>query len=646
MKKIRLLLAENHPEWLATLADYFDQAQYQIFHATTPAEARRLLAEEYIHVGLIDQRLADNDDDLDFSGLELIGAQTHDAVKLIVLTGYESPRAERQAFRAGVFDFLYKEEEIETVRQTVARAEAALGINFELEITQAGHSLSDLAERLEPDAPPAQLPARAEEFGDLLRKLFSQWEQIELTKLLWRQAGRLALIVRASAAAKPPQTFLVVCGERELLRREAQDYAAFAPKHGPHSTLFEEARETPRFGARRYVCAGANLEAALTLQQLYEQEREKPFHNAVALLCKNALPAWQPEAHEFAPFASLDAFYRARLGLTAAHGALLREKIAWLAENLPRLDLQVTQSAGWLRLGHGPQAPHPALLLQTDLLPEQPLLAQFAPGALAAATILLEGDRQLWLTDFLNAGLAPRLWNFVSLEAQLRFDLRKSASWPQLLALEKEFLHPDRFDNLDASAVEDEKVLHAIARLRQLAAPGVVHNSAPYHLGIYYQALKRLTEIETGSRAASQKLAHLLRAAHLLLVLTLLGDKLSKGKPVTPLRQARGLRLDLAARTVWLNGVEKDLSKKRALFPLLQFLYANKGRDCSYKELNRELGYHDYPAHDAELKRAADTRLNVAISRLRDELGDTASAPQLIQKGPTGYKLVDPAEEK
>lgn len=645
MRKIRILLAENNEDFLAALADYFDPQKYQVFQATSPAAARQVLADEYVHVGVIDQRLTNNLDDLDHSGLELVQDYGGGALKLFVLTAYDSTRAARQAFRGGGFDYLLKEDGIEDLLETVARAEAALGINFELEIAfnpQVGVSVDNLVQRLEPELPAAQLPARAEEFSDLLRKLFCHWEQIEIAKLLWRQPGRMALIVRATGAAKPPQTFLVVCGQRELLQREQKNYADFAPrKHGPHGTIFEEQQATPRYGARRYICVGANLDAVQTLQQVYEQEREKPFNHAVAQLFLHVLPAWHQEATEYAPFASLDAFYRERLGLTPAHGEVLRAKLAWLAENLPRLELKVEQSAARLSLGAGPQAPHPALVLEADLLPENPLLALYAPGSLAAETILVESDKQLWLTDFHRAGLAPRLWNYVSLEAQLRFDLCKAASWQELLALEQELLR-DRFDLLNTDAMGDEKALLAIQRLRQLAQASVRQNTAPYHLGIYYQALKRLTEIETNTRSASQRLSHLMRAAHLVLVLVLLGDKLSKGKPVTPLRQERGLRLDPVARTLWLNGVEKDLSKKRSLFPLLEFLHAHLGRDCSYKAILEHLGYV-YPEHDPEQKRAAHIRLNVSISRLREELGDSAHAPQLIVNVPSGYKLVAPA---
>ncbi len=93
-----------------------------------------------------------------------------------------------------------------------------------------------------------------------------------------------------------------------------------------------------------------------------------------------------------------------------------------------------------------------------------------------------------------------------------------------------------------------------------------------------------------------------------------------------------GLRLDLAARTCSLDGLEIRLTRKE--FDLLVLLGRHVGRLVSHRQLLTTIWG---PAH------AADTHyLRIAIGHIREKLGDDAANPRFILTEPgVGYRLAD-----
>jgi DNA-binding NtrC family response regulator len=60
MSQRRILLADNKPHFLATRASFLKQGgRYEVFEAGSPAEARRVLEENSIHLAILDMRLED-----------------------------------------------------------------------------------------------------------------------------------------------------------------------------------------------------------------------------------------------------------------------------------------------------------------------------------------------------------------------------------------------------------------------------------------------------------------------------------------------------------------------------------------------------------------------------------------------------------
>src|SRR5207244_12113668 len=95
-----------------------------------------------------------------------------------------------------------------------------------------------------------------------------------------------------------------------------------------------------------------------------------------------------------------------------------------------------------------------------------------------------------WLTDFADAGLAPVLWTFVTLEALIRFDWVESGDLRLLHDMEQ-CLVQSPFLQIDTRDLEPSlrKPARAIQTLRRLAAHLVEDDPAPYYFGLLFQAV-------------------------------------------------------------------------------------------------------------------------------------------------------------
>ena len=91
-----ILLADNCLDSLEATKLALENAGYDVITVTTPAEARRLLFEQYVDIALLDMRLKDDKDENDTSGLEIAKNVAQNIPKVIV-SEYESFDAARNA---------------------------------------------------------------------------------------------------------------------------------------------------------------------------------------------------------------------------------------------------------------------------------------------------------------------------------------------------------------------------------------------------------------------------------------------------------------------------------------------------------------------------------------------------------------------
>ncbi|MGD9099522.1 MAG: response regulator, partial [Anaerolineae bacterium] len=66
----RLLVVDNSSHVRQSSKLFLQTQGYQVFTASDPVEARRLLSEQRVHLAIVDIRLEDDDDPQDTSGLD------------------------------------------------------------------------------------------------------------------------------------------------------------------------------------------------------------------------------------------------------------------------------------------------------------------------------------------------------------------------------------------------------------------------------------------------------------------------------------------------------------------------------------------------------------------------------------------------
>jgi len=126
MQKIRILLADNEPEFLKTRQKALEAEGYEVIPATNPEEAKSLLKKNF-NLAIVDLRLTDDKDEADMSGLALIKSATPEVPKLL-LTGFPTVEVARRALRASVdgipaaVDVLSKQDTIDSFLLAVAQA--------------------------------------------------------------------------------------------------------------------------------------------------------------------------------------------------------------------------------------------------------------------------------------------------------------------------------------------------------------------------------------------------------------------------------------------------------------------------------------------------------------------------------------------
>ena len=217
-----ILIADNLLEFLATRREFLESAGYRVLVATSPEETIDLLRNEWVHLAILDIRLTDNDDANDESGLQIAKAPEFRHIPKIMLTSYPSYESVREAMgqaAAGLppaVDYLGKIEGPQAMLDAVDSALAKhLRLNWDLQIHWTDQWPAELAgfiALLSSQVSSTQQDQLAQEAEDLLRRLFLDFSEISIGRILWRRPGRAAVIMFAINEQGQEQQFFVTCG--------------------------------------------------------------------------------------------------------------------------------------------------------------------------------------------------------------------------------------------------------------------------------------------------------------------------------------------------------------------------------------------------------------------------------------------------
>ena len=256
-----------------------------------------------------------------------------------------------------------------------------------------------------------------------------------------------------------------------------------------------------------------------------------------------------------------------------------------------------------------------------------PAVCRISPGTLTGNNILVDQEGRTWPTDFAQAGPAPLLWDFVSLEAIIRFDLIDSADLQALHRFERRLVIPARLnERLDTQDIDPQfrKALGVIQEIRRLAFSSAGGDPTPYYEGLLFQAMSDVAGYVPDLKYTRQELA---RLAHALLAAAMIYDRMTRmamgPSSNDPSPAARGIEIDEASRQVWVEGRGVALSPSE--FDLLLYLYNHAGQLCTRRSMVEEGLKEGYVKGDQQA-----SRINSIMYRLRKKIEPDPNQPCYI----------------
>jgi DNA-binding response OmpR family regulator len=651
-----ILLADNDPVFLSTCAEFLGSAGYRVLKAANPAKARQILETARIHLVILDLRLTNDDDQKDRSGLVLAKEMVRSVPKLI-LTKFPTHQDVREALKLDdaealplAVDFVDKREGLNELLTAVKQALSEhVHINWDLLIRwdeRERLSFPHLVTLIEPDLDSARLSDRAIELEDLFRKLFYEKSQITIGRLLWHRGGRTCTTVFAYSLEGGSEQRIVTCGLRLQIEQEIARYKEFAPKGSTGSARAAFA-ETMHFATIAYVLPEADLEQVQTFEAFYQMSKVRQVREALRHLFQTTLAAWHQGERILEETKSLSQLYRQRLNLSQE--AVRQEELQQSMEALARealslgpTSVELSAHEFLLRFPNGDiisyPNPIPHVYEEAEAVENgPPVVCRITPGTLSGDNILVDQDGRTWLTDFARAGPAPFLWDFVSLEAMIRFDLVQSADLQALHEFEKRLVAPTRLnERLDTQDIDPQfrKALGVIQEIRRQAFSASEADPTPYYRGLFFYAVSRMASYVPNLRYTRQELA---RPVHALLTATMICDRMMQIayelSPEDSSPAARGIEIDEANRQVWVEGRQVALSPSE--FDVLLYLYNHPGQLCTRRSIVEEGLQGKYIGNQQEA-----SRINTTIGRLRKKIEpDPEHHRYILTVRGKGYRL-------
>jgi DNA-binding response OmpR family regulator len=644
-----ILFADNDPSFLLTRVESLENKGYHVLKAFTLEEARRLLTEAYVHLAILDIRMVNDDDEKDVSGLTLAKEPAYRSIPKIILTGFPSVPAVKEALRPALdglppaVDFVAKSDGPDAMIQAAEQAFAQhVHVNWDLEIQwdqRAPLSFPHLASLLQPDLPGRILVYRAGELEDLVCCLFCDYQQVRFGRLLWHDSQRFCLPVLARSSRAATDLRILVCGDRELLARERERMEELTPKTFQGTKLDDKA-ETVHFGAHTYVLPNADVETVQTLRDLFQVGKERSLKTAFAHL-GDVLKAWHQHGQMVQETGDLMSLYRQWVGLTESDvpRTEMEQRVASLVQIARTLGAVEIKRDSQVVTFHFPNQspiryPDPVATVYAPLVQyNAPVVCRVSPGRLTAENVLVDAEQRTWLTDFARADQAPQWWDYICLEATTRFDLSQA---PDLLAwqeFEECLVKPARLgERLEQRDVIPElrTNIALIEQIRRQAGSEAGPDPLPYYAGLLAWAVGAIAHYDPGVLYTQ---ADRLRGAHLLLAASMIAGRL--GETPASFSPEGTLRLDDDG-SVWV-GDHCVASLVGQEFDLLHCLleHALEDQFVSRQTLVESVFREKYVAGDVN----QESRINSLVSRLRDKIELDQKNPRVLTVKGKGYRL-------
>ena len=650
MQKIILFL-DNTSTFLETNSRILEAKNFTVIPASTIETARKLIVSRRIHLGIFDIRIEDEDDHKDTSGLELAKEKEFQYLPKIILTAYPSYEYVRDALgtqadsEPAAINFIGKDEGVQKLLEAIETAfEKHVRINEKLVFEWQSPGLisfSQLTAIINPFVGLQFFEDLVGAYEDLFRKLFYDYKQVTISRLLWSEDGRAALEITAFNDSE--ENFIITLGPRKKIQSEREKFQKTVnPNNG--IVILSQILDSQLVSANAWCFPGAKLTDSLSFPDFFIRQTDKPLRLAIEDFFVEKLARWRnvlvfnnqkENIYPFEPFAE----FKDQKESLKVWQKILKHVVSEIKQS-DLFELCIDEKQLIFRFANKKSLSLPdpvAYVLENEL---------WKPGNDNHSMVLLidnlerllvSSESKTFVTDFDEIYFADPFQEFISFEAGLRFRLVDTYNLLDLYDFEKQLTETRSLNqNINSGNVEPDfrKILSAILVVRQLAAESLGNNLSVYNkLNLLYN-LPKLLSVNPQLRQTEKQTRQWL---HGLLFLGLLCKQIdSSGKDNQGIKESNlpsGIRIDHNRREVWVDGVLVSLSQKE--FSLLDYFVKHKGQICTYDDLIEEvLGY------EVKIGKSERSLLSNHILRLRKKIEPDFQNPRYLVNVPgAGYRL-------
>lgn len=484
----RVLVVDNDEHVLKSVRFNLEINDYDVLTAGSQEEAEALIANEIIHLAIIDVRLQHEKRADDQSGFNL-AQKLPDHIPFIIFSAYEDKELAKRALRDfGAQESLDKKDPhdanrlVEVVDDLFANV---VKVNFDLTIDST-LDLQEVAGTIEVHGDPSK--PSSEDVCQVLQALLNEAESISATSLLEPNralaptpSGSVVLKVRPRYPKGWGELLVVKLGEKDIIAQEAANYREIRPFLGGHRLAVLEGIAYSRgIGGIAYRLIGAQgLETIHTFEEIYKDRPAEVLVDLLEKFFERTFGGIFANAHR--EEVDLVKFYVESLSLSPdkLRRALSRFRPDALHE--PHLRFDAPDIV----------LPNPLMWVGAFGSERVQSMVCLCHGDLHGQNILVDAGGHFWLIDFARTTESHAVRDFVELENNIKFELLPSTELGALFRFEQCLFSPATFGTpVPKTHFDDEeldKACRVVWSLRHTA--GRLLSLDAGHLREYYLAL-------------------------------------------------------------------------------------------------------------------------------------------------------------
>ncbi|MEO1287006.1 MAG: hypothetical protein AAFV93_04505 [Chloroflexota bacterium] len=641
--RFRILFVDDNLYAVKTVRRILENAGYTVYSATNYDDALAILYQTHIHLGIFDLNLAGDDeapDELKPQNREGLDLATHPDFPLLrmVYTGRDEHQMIVETLEhPQIATYIVKgdDSEDELLQKVETALSARLPLNQDLSFHWDGTSLQTLVQHIYPDLTLSEQLSHLFELEDLFRLQFFDLshgqaliDHISINTLSSDKAHRIWLRISAYTHNGRRFDHLALCGARDLVLYEAQQFDQLSPRSNQMRTL---PTQTLHYGLHIYDIFNQRLPhikplsvSATTvghivnmLPAITKERFQRQYHHETrteqGALYQLALGIDEPIAHH----------------VTERLFAIVTRLIAEWQHLIPHTHLSLEQNTIQYGIGrHRQTLVNPIMQLERFGRIEVTRPISWVHGDLRLSSIFADiDDDTLYLLDYTDAHYASALRDFVTLERSVHMsvlamqDIDDFSTVTALLDIEQAVTPSAYATNAHA----------LIRQIRQLALDETGCSLDDYLQDLYIDLIQTLAHYPerpyVGYRAVRQYGYCFLLAGQVVQVLRERGNDDFDAD-----QDHHGISFDADAYIVKQWGIPAELTEQ--LFGIFTYLYQNLEQECTYAQIIEEgLGEQLLLADPTTDKR----RIHTAMSRLRDRLEPIDFE---VKTGRNGYRLI------